>query len=107
MVLLEVGEKRIHTTRGACMVHVPSSSKCLRNDPPFCFGGRTLGALVLELLDEGLAHCINTHRHGIVRHSKVELDDVVPVPGSQVAQCRSQLQTWCEGFSIRSVLFGD
>ena len=93
--------------RGACMGHVPSSPKCLRNDPPFCFGGRTLDALVLELVDDGLVHFTNTHIHGIVRHSKVELHAGVPVPGSQVAHCHSQLQTWFEGFSIRSVLFGD
>ena len=47
--------------RGACMGHVPSSPICLSNDPPFCFGGRTLDALVLELLDKGLTHFTNTH----------------------------------------------
>ena len=78
--------------RGACMVHVPSASKCLRNSPSFCCGGMTLDALVIVLIDEGLEHFTNTHRHGIARDSKVKLHAGVPVPGGQVAHCHSQLQ---------------
>ena len=63
------------------------------NSTPFCCGWRTLVryALLLVLIDEGLgrlAHFTNTHRHGIVRDSKVILLAGVPVPGGQLNKWR-------------------
>ena len=48
-------------------------------------------ALVLVLIDEGLgrlAHFTNTHRHGIVRDSKVIRHAGVPVPVGQLNKWR-------------------
>ena len=74
-----------------------------------------MDALVLVLIDHGLAHFTNTHKYGIVRYFKVEVHARVPILGGRVAHCHclchchchSQLQTWFDGFSILGVLFGD